>query len=138
MPWHSVMRCRHTSVCSPLTTSPANTWSGIRVPMAIACRAGTTSAWFFGDDPTTLGRYAWFTGNSGDRVHPIGEREANPWGLHDMIGNVWEWCWDWYDTYLPGMVCDPPGLKDGLCRTRRGGSAWIDPCDLRSACRDWD
>ena len=60
-----------------------------------ARRAGTTSAWFFGDDPTALGRYAWFTGNSGDRVHPIGEKEANPWGLHDMIGNVWDGCWDW-------------------------------------------
>jgi formylglycine-generating enzyme required for sulfatase activity len=55
-----------------------------------ACRAGTTSTWFFGDDPTALGRYAWFTGNSGDRVHPVGEKEANPWGLHEyLFNNPW-------------------------------------------------
>ena len=101
-----------------------------------ACRAGTTSRWFFGNDPTALDRYAWFADNSNNEVHPVGEKAPNPWGLHDMSGNVYEWCWDWYDTYRAEAVMDPLGPESGDSRVLRGGSAWdVDPRVLRSAGR---
>ena len=62
-----------------------------------ACRAGTTTVYSFGDDPTTLGDYAWYLDNSGSRTHPVGGKNPNPWGLHDMNGNVFQWCADYYD-----------------------------------------
>jgi formylglycine-generating enzyme required for sulfatase activity len=64
-----------------------------------AARAGTTTRWFFGDNSAALDRHAWFAGNAGGEVHAVGEKEANPWGLHDILGNTLEWCWDWYAAY---------------------------------------
>ncbi|MCA9054813.1 MAG: formylglycine-generating enzyme family protein, partial [Planctomycetaceae bacterium] len=62
-----------------------------------ACRAGTTTPWSFGDDPERLGDYAWFQGNSNDEgQHAVGKKQPNPWGLHDMHGNVAEWVLDEY------------------------------------------
>jgi formylglycine-generating enzyme required for sulfatase activity len=105
-----------------------------------ACRAGSTSKWFFGDDAKELDRYAWFTGNSGDKVQPVGKKDPNLWGLHDMSGNVWEWCWDWFAEYSSSptqMLNDPTGPESGTRRVLRGGSAWLNPRRLRSADRDW-
>ena len=82
-----------------------------------AARAGTTTD-RYGD----LGAIAWHSGNSGDRIHPVGQKSANPFGLHDMIGNVYEWVRDWYGSYPGGSVTDPTGPTIGAERVLRGGS----------------
>ncbi len=61
-----------------------------------ACRAGSQTRWSYGDEESRLGDYAWYAENSGRKTHPVGEKRPNAWHLHDMHGNVWEWCQDWY------------------------------------------
>ncbi len=115
-----------------------------------ACRAGTTTAYSFGDDPALLDDYAWHEGNSDESYHKVGKKKPNPWGLHDMHGNVAEWCLDRYDPKFyhqfvgKGPATFPVCIPDGeeYPRTCRGGS-WFDAPDmLRSAKRipstpDW-
>ncbi len=142
--------------CSELTRALQPLWRaarrlGVRLPTEAqweyACRAGTITATSFGD---TLGLHqANFGGESVDRSarargrgRKVGSYPANPWGLHDMHGNVWEWCRDYYHARLPGGsdpdLCESKGVpnRDGTySRVRRGG-AWIEEgWACRSACR---
>lgn len=90
-----------------------------------ACRGGSTTAFFFGDDPAKLGEYAWFEKNSGGRPQPVGQKQPNAWGLYDICGNVWEWCNDFYkvDYYKESPQADPRGPEEGQTKVVRGG-AW--------------
>ena len=107
-----------------------------------ACRAGTTSAFYYGDDEGKLAEYAWFRDNGDKKPHPVGRKKPNAWGLYDMLGNVWECCSDWYDAKhydalaaAGGKIVDPQGPATGQDHVLRGG-AWdaeLDHC--RSAFR---
>ena len=94
-----------------------------------ACRAGSLSAFCFGDDIETLFEYGWFRKNAvniGEKyAHQIGEKKPNSFGLYDMHGNVWEWCQDWYGDYPSGVVTDPMGPSSVSKRVYRG-SCWND------------
>ena len=104
-----------------------------------AARAGSQAEYSFGDDEKELGRYAWYSANSSRQTHPVGEKQANRFGLHDMHGNVWEWVQDcWHDNYL-GAPTDGSAWTTGCngdYRVLRGGSWDYLPAILRSADRD--
>jgi formylglycine-generating enzyme required for sulfatase activity len=103
-----------------------------------ACRAGTTTAYHFGDDPATLSQYAWFYDNSPDRYQLVGKKKPNPWGLYDMHGNVSEWVLDQHlvTGYLTHEPKSPLAIPATLYpRVVRGGSWDDDPERLRSAAR---
>ena len=111
-----------------------------------ACRAGTTTAYSFGDDASKLGQYAWHLENAwdvGERyAHRVGQKLPNPWGLYDMHGNVWERCHDWMAPYgSEKVVSDPQFFTENALdphferRVLRGGAFYFDPSFARSANR---
>ncbi len=93
-----------------------------------ACRAGTKTTFPFGDDPAVLDLYAWSKGNSHESIQQVGRKRPNTWGLYDIIGNVWEWCQDGYDSgyYQQSPPTDPAGPEIEKLRLIRGGSIFDD------------
>jgi len=100
-----------------------------------ACRAGTTTAFCHGNEAGGLDEYAWTTENAEEKTHPVGKLRPNRWGLHDMHGNVLEWCRDLYGEFPKGKTIDPTGLGFGKKRVARGGSILNPQLDCRSAKR---
>jgi len=103
-----------------------------------ACRAGTSTRYSFGTDAAKLGRHGWFKANASKSTHPVGQRAANAWGVHDMHGNVAEWCHDYYGEahYRESGAEDPRGPATGDERVLRGGSWRTSAERCRSAARD--
>jgi formylglycine-generating enzyme required for sulfatase activity len=108
-----------------------------------ACRAGTQTRFYFGDDAAKLGDYAWYDENSGSKTHAVGQKKPNDWGLYDMSCNVWEWCEDpWHDSYAN----KPDNIKNNgnviwsssneSRHVLRGGSWYDDSRGCRSAYRN--
>jgi formylglycine-generating enzyme required for sulfatase activity len=123
--------------------------SGFRLPTEAeweyACKAGTETDYYTGNmsapdcDPLdqALDRAGWYCGNDGQRTQPVGRREPNAFGMFDMHGNVYEWCWDWYsgNAYGSSPVTDPRGPASGAMRVVRGGSVFETADMCRSASR---
>ncbi|MFN3200303.1 MAG: formylglycine-generating enzyme family protein [Bradymonadia bacterium] len=100
-----------------------------------ACRAGTATLYWCGHTVKALKTTAWFMRNCRGIAHPVGLKEANPWGLYDMHGNVKEWCHDFFEDYPEGIVTDPTGPTQGYSRVLRGGCWMGEPHEVRSASR---
>jgi formylglycine-generating enzyme required for sulfatase activity len=103
-----------------------------------ACRAGTTTRYYFGDSATESQRHAWwYDGLSNGVLHAVGQKAPNPWNLYDMHGNIWQWCADWSDPdyYRKSPRNDPIGPSSGVQRVTRGGCCCEPSLTCRSAFR---
>jgi len=114
-------------------------WAGVQLPTEAqweyACRAGTDTRFWSGDNESDLVHVGWCNENSRGALQWVGRKPANPFGLHDMHGNVWEWCADWYGEYVKQPQRNPAGPAGGSDRVIRGGSFRYVPVWCRSANR---
>ena len=103
-----------------------------------ACRAGTSTNFYFSDHYRDLANHAWYGRQGGDTTKHVGRKGANAWGLRDMHGNVYEWCGDWYDKdfYKRSPAEDPVNTKAGEGRVVKGGCWWDGELNARSSSRD--
>ena len=147
--YHAILYCNLRSLkeglsaCYDAKTLACNfAANGYRLPTEAeweyACRAGTTTKYSSGDDPTKLKAVAWFKANANQTTHPVGQKAPNPWGLYDMHGNVAEWCQDFYDAAFYQKVdrTDPHGPTRGDKCVLRGGSWRTSEEGLRCSARN--
>jgi formylglycine-generating enzyme required for sulfatase activity len=128
--------------CRKLSELPAERSAGrvYRLPTEAeweyACRAGSKTRYYFGDDASMLGEHAWYRSTADRKTHPVATKKPNAWGLYDMHGNVWQWCSDWLMRYYTTTaVSDPTGPATGSYRVARGGGWAVDARLCRSAYR---
>lgn len=114
---------------------------GFRLPTEaeweFAARGGKKSKGFIYSGGDNLDEVGWYDKNSGNKTHSVGQMKANELGLHDMSGNVWEWCSDWHGEYLTGLTINPTGIISGSDRMGRGGCWFNSIWFARSAYRFW-
>ena len=114
--------------CKPIRLPTEAEWE-------YACRAGSTSEYWSGNGEDALTKVGWFHGNSGSETHTVGKLAANPWGLHDVHGNVWEWCQDGYGPLTVDDQTDPKVQSSNSARVVRGGSWSYYPTNCLAAYR---
>ena len=100
-----------------------------------AARGGKKSCGYQYSGSSNISDVAWYGGNSGNKTHPVGTKQANELGIYDMSGNVWEWCQDRFDSYSSSSQTNPTGADSGAIRVRRGGGWYDDAQVCRSSCR---
>jgi len=128
-------RCSEIEGLAPAYVQRNGRWEldpeadGYRLPTEAeweyAARAGTKTDFFFGDDSAKIDVFAWYKRNTSDgKPKPVGQKLPNPWKLHEMVGNVWEWTHDWYgrDYYQNSPEANPTGPADGVKKVLRGGA----------------
>ncbi len=136
-PVESVSWAMAKAFCDKLSATTKRTF---RLPTEAeweyACRAGSTTKYYFGDNQNQLGEYAWYDKNSNSQTHQVGQKKPNKWGLYDMHGNVWEWCEDnWQDNYNNHPTDGSAGKNNSNAFVLRDGSWYYFDCNCRSASR---
>ena len=99
------------------------------------CQANHSGPYFFGPEPKSLQKYAWYQDNAQNKTHPVGQLKPNPFGLLDIYGNIWEWCSDYYASFPQGHATDPQGPSTGQRHVLRGGSWKVGSSQCRTDTR---